>query len=70
MTPEQAHEIGKRTARIFVAPGETPDVDEVEDFIALDVDEVTPLHLRGAAEYFRELACEIDARAAALEATR
>lgn len=72
MTPEAAHAEGKRIARKFVAPGRTPDVKEIVDFAALLLGSqgVTPLHVRGAADYFRELAGDLEASAAALEATR
>lgn len=71
MTPEAAHEEGKRVAHEFVAPGDMAPVSEVMHFIGATVrDTITPLHIRGAADFFRELAAELEARAAALEATR
>lgn len=72
MTPEAEHEEGKRAALLFVAPGEYPAVDEVLDFMDITIkgDALSPFHIRGGADYFRELAAELEARADAIEATR
>lgn len=91
MTPEAAHEIGKRAvaklAGTFVTEGSChSDVNEIEcspseivEAIEIYVSHAADARfsgvdmahaLRGAAAFWRERSDEIEARAAALEATR
>jgi hypothetical protein len=80
MTPEAAHDLGKRTASaMFDLAGysysTTEILEDVEANIASDatsrlLDAELAQALRGSASFWRELAEETDARAAAIEATR
>ena len=80
MTPEAAHELGKRTASsLFDLAGHSYSTTEILEDLEANIasDATSPLldvelahAVRGAASFWRELTEEAEARAAALEATR
>jgi len=79
MTPEAAHEIGKRVSRELAAELAAPPFDGSADGLLhviefsleqeIDRPAVVPA-LRGASEFWLEFALDLEARAAALESTR
>jgi hypothetical protein len=83
MTPESAHEFGHRTAREYLILAEPERATETVGDIVRNIEDCLDLAhgvrpqkaevavaLRGSAAFFRELAAEAEARAAAIEATR
>lgn len=79
MTPEEAYELGKQVsvnvadtfAEEFGIESADPILDDVENEAKHRVSpELAPMFIRGAASFWRERVEALEARAAALEATR